>query len=124
MAKPGTNKKRCEKYKQQGRRERNKAIRQEKAEKREEKSRLRRESGNGYEYKPNPYSPDSPNKRERQAYAKEQKRRSEKNADRRLPLQRLTSIFAVLDREVAKQKAADKLRGERFRRGKEDEADE
>lgn len=113
MAKNGKNKKRCEKYKQQGRRERNKAIRQEKAKAREEKFRQRREAGKAYEYKPIPYDPQSADKKERKAFYAEQARRAAKNVDRRLPLQRETSIFDKLDREIAKQKAVDKLRNER-----------
>lgn len=113
MAKNGKNKKRCEKYKQQGRRERNKAIRQQKAREREEKFRQRREAGKAYEYKPIPYNPESTDKNERRAFFAEQARRAAKNVDRRLPLQRETSIFDKLDREISKQKAADKLRNER-----------
>lgn len=113
MAKIGKNKKACERYKQQGRRERNKAIRQQKAQKREEKFRQRREAGKAYEYKPIPYDPESLDKNERKAFFAEQTKRAAKNVDRRLPLQRETSIFDKLDREIAKQKAADKLRSER-----------
>ena len=124
MAKNGKNKKRCEKYKQQGRRERNKAIRQEKAKAREEKFRQRREAGKAYEYKPIPYDPQSADKKERKAYFAEQIKRAAKNVDRRLPLQRLTSIFAKLDREIAKQKAVDKLRSEKRSSKKQNDEEE
>ena len=123
MAKPGKNKKRCEKYKQQGRRERNKEIRQQKAAKREEKFRQRRESGKTYQYKPNPYNPEG-SKEERRAYAKEQSARAAKNPDRRLPLQRLTSIFAKLDRKISQQKAAEKLRIEKRSPKRRDDEEE
>lgn len=124
MAKPGKNKKRCEKYRQQGRREKNKEIKQERARKREERFRMRKEAGKGYTYKPNPYNPESEDKEERKAFALEQKKRSEKNVDRRLPLQKMTSVLAKLDRNIAVQKAEDKLRSEKRGYSKRREDDE
>lgn len=60
MAKPGTNKKRCEKYKLSARREINKELRQERHKRRMEKFRKRREEGKNYQYDKDKYPKTEP----------------------------------------------------------------
>ena len=71
MAKIGKMRKKCEKYKAEGRREKNKILKQERAKKRMEKFKKRREEGKTYVYKPNPY------KKGISEYYAERKKRSE-----------------------------------------------
>lgn len=85
MPKPGKSKKACEKYKQQGRKERNKETKQLKHEKLMEKYKAKRESGNAYEYK----KKDTPNR----------------NIDRRLPYQKWASLMAVLNNKERQERA-------------------
>lgn len=103
MSKIGRNKKRCEKYRLSGNLQTNKLLKQERNEKRVAKFAARREAGKTYEYKANPYSKTSGE------YIVEAERRSDKNRDKRLPLQKITSIMRKLDNqlatEVAKRKA-------------------
>lgn len=106
--KKGRNKKRCEQYKLHGRREINKKLKQERAVKREERFRQRREEGKAYEYKPNPYDKNSKDKKERRKYWKEHRRRSRKNVDRRLPLQKFTSIMRKCQNKLDRQKAEER----------------
>ena len=89
MAKPGKSKKACEKYKQQGRKEKNKQLKQERQEKRLAKFKARREAGKSYEYK--------------------KKDKPTRNEDHRLPYQVWTSIMAKLDNKIRKEKAETKL---------------
>lgn len=91
MPKPGKSKKACEKYKQQGRKERNKETKQLKHEKLMEKYKAKRESGNGYEY----HKKDKPSQ----------------NVDRRLPYQKWTSILRLLDNKEKKEKDLARLSG-------------
>lgn len=60
MAKSGGNKKRCEKYKLSGRKEINKARKQERHQRRLEKFRRRREEGKCYQYDPDKYPKTDP----------------------------------------------------------------
>lgn len=104
MAKPGKMKKRCEKYKAEGRREKNKILKQERAKKREEKFRKRREEGKTYVYKPNPY------KKGTKEYYQERKKRLEKNKETKTPYQKWTSIFRKLQNELAVREKEEKKR--------------
>ena len=107
--KKGRMQKWCEAYKQRNQRGVNKVKKQERAKKREERFEKRREEGKAYEYKPNPYNKDSENKIERRKYWKEKRKRSRKNVDHRLPLQKMTSIMRKVQNELDKQKAELKL---------------
>lgn len=100
MAKPGnaSNKKRSEKYKSQGRREKNKVIRQQRAEKRQAKLAARQD----YEYKPIPFKEGTND------YNREAELRREKSRSKKTEYQRLRSIFAKLNNEIAKEKRAAK----------------
>lgn len=104
MAKPGNknNKARCEKYKQQGRREINKRKKQEKHKKLMDKFAKRKESGKTYEYKPNPYKKDS------KEYIREANIRAEKNKDKMLPISRFDSIMQKADNYLLKLKNEEK----------------
>lgn len=99
MAKIGRNKKVCERYKLQGRRETNKAKKQERAKKREERFAKRREEGKTYTYKPNPYELGTREHRE------EKRIRASKNMDHRTEYQQVRSIMDRVAYEVAKEKA-------------------
>ena len=98
MAKPGNNKKRCEKYKQRGALEKNKALRQERNEKRIAKFAKRREEGTCYVY--HKRDPDVPPKMPESNVGSKQGRHTDYAITR--------SIFAILDRKIAAEKAAEK----------------
>lgn len=102
MSKIGRNKKRCEHYRTSGNLQTNKLLKQKRNEKLIAKFTARREAGKAYEYKTNPYIAGS------EAYMLENETRAMKNVDRRMPLQRFTSIMRRLDnmlmREVAERK--------------------
>ena len=100
MAKPGNNKKRCEKYKQRGALERNKALKQERNEKRIAKFAKRREEGRCYVY--HKRDPDIPPKEPESNIGSKQGRHT--------PYAILTSIFAKLNRYVVAEKAAEKIK--------------
>ena len=102
MAKPGGNKKRCEKYSKSGHRELNKKLRQQRDEKRKAKFAKRRESDAAYEYKQNPYEEGS------NQYNWEVLSRMEKNKYHKTEFQRWRSIFAKLDNEIELEKKAAK----------------
>ena len=87
-SKNGRMKKKCEDYRRSGRREINKDLRAKKHLARIEHFAKRREEGKAYEYVP-------------PANKKERKERKVKNVDRRLPIQKLDSIFSKLSRELA-----------------------
>lgn len=95
----GRNKKWCEHYKQTGQRERNKALKAERNEKRIERFKKRREEGKAYEYKPNPYDPSGKYK-EKKKYRAECAARAEKNVDRRDPISKWKSIMRIVQNEV------------------------
>lgn len=99
MAKIGRNKKVCERYKLQGRRETNKAKKQERAKKREERFAKRREEGKAYTYKPIPYEPGT------REYREEKRIRASKNVDHRTEYQQVRSVMDRVAYEVAKEKA-------------------
>jgi len=65
--------------------------------------------GKSYDYKPNPYSKES------LAFRIEEKFRATKNVDRRLPLQKITSIMRKLNNQLAKEMAENKIKKERKR---------
>ena len=104
MAKPGTNKERCKKYSSSGHREANKARRQENNEKRIARFKKRREEGKAYEWKPNPYNPDT----QRRKYIEEERIRAEKNGDRRDNVSKWRSVMRRLNNEIAAEEAKDK----------------
>lgn len=116
MSKIGRNKKRCEHYRLSGNLQTNKLLKAERNEKRIAKFAARREAGKSYKYQANPYSQDSA------AYVTEATRRAEKNVDRRLPLQKLTSVMRKLSNHLAKEMAENKVKRER-KRTKEKEAE-
>lgn len=91
-----------QRYKNGGRKLINKAEKQKKHEKRMAKFAARKEAGKRYEYAPIPYAKDS------KAYREEALVRSEKNVDRRLPLQKWTSIWRKLNNELNKEAQARK----------------
>lgn len=70
--------------------------------KRQAKFAAKRESGNAYEYKANPY------KKGTRDWHIEAAARAEKAQSSRLPLARLTSIFAKLDNQLAKEAMVNK----------------
>ena len=100
MAKPGTNKERCKKYSASGHREANKARRQENSKKRTAKFAQRREDGKAYEYKPNPFNPET----QKRKYAEEAKTRAEKNDD----VSKWRSVMRKLNNEIAAEELRDK----------------
>lgn len=104
MAKPGNknNKARCEKYKQMGRREINKAEKQKRHQKRMEKFAKRKEEGKCYEYKPNPFKKDS------KEYIAEANARARKNIDHKLPMSRFDSVMRKVDNYLLKIKNEEK----------------
>ena len=104
MAKPGTNKERCKKYSASGHREANKARRQENSKKRTAKFAQRREDGKAYEYKPNPFNPET----QKRKYAEEAKTRAEKNGDRRDDVSKWRSVMRKLNNEIAAEELRDK----------------
>ena len=104
MAKPGGNKKRCEKYSKSGHRELNKKLRQQRDEKRKAKFVARRAEGKAYEYKPNPYEEGT------NEYNKEAKLRKSKTEEyHKTEYQRWKSIFTKLDNEIEREKKAEKF---------------
>lgn len=96
----GRNKKWCEHYKSSGRREKNKALKQARAERLIARFAKRREDGKAYEYKPNPYDKDSKNRKEKKKYWNEYRRRAEKNVDHKNPVSRWKSIMRKVQNEV------------------------
>ena len=104
MARPGNNKKRCEKYSRSGHKELNKQLRQERNEKRIARFKKRREEGKTYQYKPNPYKEDTSD------WVREKLIRHEKS----LPYRHMTehekwkSIMRKLNNELAAQEKAEK----------------
>ena len=102
MARPGNNKKSCEKYSREGRLEKNKKLRQERDEKRKAKFAKRREEGKAYEYKPNPYKEGT------NEYNRETLQRFDKTQNKKTEFQRWRSIFAKLDNEIELEKKAAK----------------
>ena len=93
MAKQGNknNKARCEKYKQMGRREINKAEKQKRHQKRMERFAKRKENGKSYQYKPNPFKKDS------KEYIAEANARARKNTNHKLPISKFDSIMRKVD---------------------------
>ena len=75
--------------------------------KRQAKFAAKRESGNAYEYKPNPYKKGTGNWRIEAAT------RAAKTQSSKLPLARLTSIFAKLDNQLAKEAMVNKNKREK-----------
>lgn len=85
--KDGRMKAKCEAYRRSGRREINKDLRAKKHLARVEHFAKRKEEGKSYQYKPT-------------KSWKEKERRAKKNVDRRLPIQKWTSLFAKADYEL------------------------
>ncbi len=98
MAKPGNNKKRCEKYKMRGALAENKLKKQKRHEKRIEKFKKRREEGKCYVYQA----------RDKSERPKEPNSNVGSNRGRHTEYARLTSLFSKLDREIAMAMAAEK----------------
>lgn len=107
MSKPNKrHKEKCQAYKQSGRREFNKAKKQERHEKRMAKFAKRREEGKTYEYKPNPYKQGSKN------WKHERDDRAAKNTGKRLEIARMDSIWRKLNNELeAEERARKKAKG-------------
>ena len=106
MPKPGTNKERCKRYEASGHREANKARRQERAKKREERFAKRRAEGKAYEYKPNPYDPN----KQKNKYIHEVNIRSDKNGDRRDDISQWRSVMRKLNNQLEQEAEAEKRR--------------
>lgn len=106
MSKIGKNKKRCEHYRTSGNLQTNKLLKQERNKKLIAKFAARRAAGKSYKYKPNPFGKES------DKYIIEAKHRAEKNVDRRLPLQKLTSIMRKLNDQIIKDMADSKTKKE------------
>ncbi len=102
MAKPGKMKKKCEKYRNQGRKETNKELRAERHEARMKKFADRREAGKTYKYKPNPYKEGT------FEYNCEVLERAEKNRSKRTEFNMMKSIMRKLQNEINAQKKAAK----------------
>lgn len=98
----GRNKKWCEHYKQTGQRERNKALKAERNEKRIAYFAKRREEGKTYEYKPNPYNPNG-KYTEKRKYHAERMARAEKNVDHRDAISKWKSIMRIVQNEVDRE---------------------
>lgn len=107
MAKIGNanNKKRCERYRQLGRREVNKDAKAVRHKKRMERFAARRYSGDGYVYQKNPYSPGT------REYKMEQYERSQKNVSHEVPLQIWTSAMRKVQNQIDADKAAMRAAG-------------
>lgn len=103
MAKIGKKKETCKKYQQSGHREENKRLKQQRAEKRLAKFAARKETGKGYQYRPNPGPVGTTE------YRHEVEDRAAKNADKRLPLQRFTSTMRKLQNWLDEQERLVKL---------------
>lgn len=95
MATKGKMKLKCQAYRNSGRRQINKDLRAKRHEARLEHFRKRKEEGKTYEYQP----PKT---------KREKARRAKKNVDRRLPIQKLDSLFSRLDNELNKKKLEEK----------------
>lgn len=102
MAKPGKMKKKCEKYRNQGRKETNKELRAKRHEAHMKKFADRREAGKTYEYKPNPYKEGATE------YNREVLERAEKNRSKRTEFDKMKSIMRKLQNEINAQKKAAK----------------
>lgn len=102
MAKPGKMKKKCEKYRNQGRRETNKELRAKRHEKHMKKFADRREAGKTYEYKPNPYKEGTAE------YNREVLERADKTRSKRTQFDMMKSIMRKLQNEINAQKKAAK----------------
>lgn len=112
MSKPGNqnHRKRYERYKNQGRKDANKKLRQERDEKRRAKFAKRREEGKTYEYTPNPYKKDSAD------YVHEALIRHEKTLSKKGEFQRTTSVMRKLQNELDKIAKAEKAAMDRTNR--------
>ena len=102
MAKPGKMKKKCEKYRNQGRKEANKELRAKRHEAHMKKFADRREAGKTYKYKPNPYKEGTVE------YNREVLERAEKNRSKRTEFNMMKSIMRKLQNEINAQKKAAK----------------
>ncbi len=112
MPKPGKQKASCDRYKSQGRLEANREKKAERNKRRIAKFAARREAGKAYEYEPIPDEIKS----DRKKYNEELRNRSEKNVDRRLPLQKEISRIAKLEYELQKKEKEAKLLGDQGNR--------
>ena len=102
MARAGKMKKKCEKYRNQGRKETNKELRAKRHEAHMKKFADRREAGKTYEYKPNPYKEGTVE------YNREVLERVEKNRSKRTEFNMMKSIMRKLQNEINAQKKAAK----------------
>ena len=99
MGKPNKrHKEKCKQYQMEGRREKNKAIKAERHERRMAKFAKRREEGKAYEYTPNPYEPGT------REYNTEAYKRAQKNVDRRVPQAWWDSRWRKLNNEIEAEK--------------------
>ncbi len=97
MAKPGGMKKKCEKYKNQARLEKNKDIKQKRHEKRMQRFADRKQAGKTYEY-----SKDQSSHKQESNKCSRQPRHTE--------YCKLESLFAKLDLEMNRELAAERER--------------
>ena len=94
-------------YKAQGRREKNKALKAKRHEKRLAKFAQRREEGKTYEYKPIPFAKDT----EKYIIEKNSRRnKMEETWNRKTPIQRFISAMRKCENEVEKIEKENKLK--------------
>lgn len=103
MSKLGKNKKKCEHYRTSGNLQTNKLSKQERNEKRIAKFVSRREAGEAYQYHINPHKKGSAE------YILEAKERQDKNVDRKVPIQKFSSIMRKLDNQLCAELLKKKL---------------
>ena len=117
MAKPGNknNKARCDKYKQQSRRAKNKALKQERHEKRMARFAKRKAEGKDYANRKNATVTDPEN---RGTNMMEKQLFRDFENDNRLPYARSTSVFRKLSNMVANEELRIKKALERTSNGK------
>lgn len=100
-------KERCNRYKQEGRRAKNKIKKQEKHEKRMQKFAKRREEGKNYTYQKNPYEKGS------EEYIREQNARSHKNISHKTDIELWDSIMRKVQNIVDKEESLKKKEKEK-----------
>lgn len=99
----------CKEYKAAGRREINKAIKQERHKKRMEMFAKRKEEGKVYEYEPNPY--DRTNMEYTHNYVKQAREKRAFNSYKNsMPeFKRMARVFGRLNRVVFQEKEAERM---------------
>lgn len=110
MSKPNKrHNEKCKQYKTEGRREINKAIKQERHKKRMAMFAKRKEEGKAYEYEPNPY--DRTNMEYAHDYVKQARKKLAFNSYKNsMPeFKRMARVFGRLNRVVFQEKEAERM---------------